>query len=312
MPRISFIVPLYNCLSLTQAMVASLQATLPAGLAHEIILIDDGSTDGTRNWLGTVSQPPFRVILNERNLGFAATNNRAAATAEGEFLVLLNNDLVLEPHWLEPMLAAHRSLGRRAGLVGNVQRDARTGEIDHAGIIFNRKAKPEHDRRTPPWLARTFAPVRRVPAVTAACVLISTARWRQLGGFDEQYVNGGEDVDLCFRARAAGCVNAVALRSVVRHHISSSAGRKLRDEANSERLARRWRSEFIRAASRDWCREYVEAIEVEPRDYDAGLARRLWLHAIGLSQRPPPEAAAALGDALELEFVRWQALRDRG
>src|SRR5690348_3542272 len=133
-PQVSFIVPLFNCLALTQAMIASLQATMPAGLAHEIILVDDGSTDGTRAWLASLTEPAFRVVLNERNLGFAGANNRAAAVARGDILVLLNNDLVLLPGWLQPLLAAHRTLGRRAGVIGNIQRDAKTGAIDHAGI----------------------------------------------------------------------------------------------------------------------------------------------------------------------------------
>ena len=74
--RVSFLIPLYNCLPLTQAMLASLQSTLPAGLDHEIILIDDASTDGTRDWLRTLSSgsahPHIRVLLNDRNLDFAA------------------------------------------------------------------------------------------------------------------------------------------------------------------------------------------------------------------------------------------------
>src|SRR4051812_854583 len=101
--RISFIVPLYNCLPLTQAMLASLKATLPAALAHEIIFVDDGSTDGTRAWLSS-GPAPCRTILNDRNLGFAGACNRGAAAASGEFLFFLNNDLVLLPGWLEPML----------------------------------------------------------------------------------------------------------------------------------------------------------------------------------------------------------------
>src|SRR5206468_659098 len=114
-------------------MLASLQATLPANLTHEIIFVDDGSTDGTREWLATLREP-IRVVLNERNLGYAMANNHAAATARGELLVLLNNDLVLQPHWLEPMLATHAALDERAGIVGNLQLNARTRELDHAGI----------------------------------------------------------------------------------------------------------------------------------------------------------------------------------
>jgi O-antigen biosynthesis protein len=314
--QVSFVIPLYNCLALTRACVASLQANLPAGLAHEIILVDDGSTDGTREWLKTLSSssgraalaPPFRVVLDERNLGYAAANNRGAAIAGGELLALLNNDLVLTPRWLEPMLVAHRSLGDRAGLIGNVQLNADSGQVDHVGIVIDAKGKPEHDRTPPSRLARLLTPVRRVPAVTAACVVLDRALWRQFDGFDEGFINGGEDVDLCFRVRAAGRVNAVALRSVVRHHVSSSAGRKLHDEENSRRLAQRWRREFALAAARGWCRHRFESILLEPRDHEPSVARRVWFHALGLTRTPPPEAIVALDASLDREFDRWREI----
>src|SRR4051794_16791269 len=126
--QLSVIIPLYNCLTLTQAMLSSLQATLPRDLLHEIIFVDDGSTDGTREWLATLG-PGFRVVLNERNLGYAGANNRGVAVATGDTLALLNNDLVLRPRWLEPMLALQRRWGARAGVIGNVQRAVRTGAI---------------------------------------------------------------------------------------------------------------------------------------------------------------------------------------
>jgi GT2 family glycosyltransferase len=308
--KISFIIPLYNCLPLTQAMVESLRATLPAGLSHEIILVDDGSTDGTRDWLATLREP-FRVVLNERNLGYAVANNRGAMLASGELLGLLNNDLILLPGWLEPMLAAHAALGARAGVVGNVQLEARTGMLDHAGIIINRTGKPVHARRLPGRWSRVFSRVRKVPAVTGACLLIGRALWHQLGGFDEGFVNGGEDVDLCFRARAAGRDTVVVFESVIRHHISSSAGRKLRDEENSYRLARRWNREFIALgidATRDWCREYLARAWIHPRSREHVLARRALLHAAGLTRIPPPEALADLEAGLAGEFARWEKM----
>jgi GT2 family glycosyltransferase len=308
--QVSFIIPLFNNLALTRACVESLQATLSRGLKHEIILVDDGSTDGTREWLATLA-PPFRSILNERNLGYAAANNRGVSVARGEILALLNNDLILLPHWFEPMLGAHRSLDDRAGLVGNIQLDARTGAIDHTGIVIGHQVKPVHDRTMPSRWSRFFTTVRRVPAVTGACVLLERALWQRLGGFDEGYVNGGEDVDLCFRARALGRLNAVALTSVVRHHISASVGRKLRDEENSYRLARRWRREHVAACDvllRGWCRAHFEKILPYPREADPVLARRAWLYAHGLTRTPPPEAFPAVEAVLQLEFDRWEKM----
>jgi GT2 family glycosyltransferase len=308
-PRLSVVIPLFNCLPLTQAIAAALPATLPPGLAWEAILVDDGSTDGTREWLAGL-RPPFEAVLNERNLGYAGANRRGAARARGELLALLNNDLVLAPGWLEPMLGAHAALGRRAGLVGNVQTDARTGALDHAGIRFNHQGKPEHDRRPVRAWERALRPVRRVPAVTGACVLLSAALWRELGGFDEGYVNGCEDVDLCLRAAAAGRVNAVALRSRVGHLISASPGRKRRDEANTYRLARRWRETLVREGSRAWARHFLASHWSEPRDFpDPALARQALLYLLGL-RSAPAGVRAGLQVALEVELERWRTLEN--
>jgi GT2 family glycosyltransferase len=306
--QVSFVIPLFNCLPLTQAMVASLRATLPPGLDHEIILVDDGSTDGTRAWLATLAAP-FRVVLNERNLGYAESNNRGADLARGEILVLLNNDLVLLPGWLEPMLDAFHALGPRAGLIGNVQLSVATGAVDHAGMFLNVKGKMEHLRSCPSPLRRWLRPVRPMGAVTAACVLLDRALWMQLGGFDEGYVNGGEDVDLCFRATAAGRVNAVALGSVVRHHVSASPGRKARDEENTFRFTRRWRPELVRLVDRAWCWRYLEAHWSGSRDATGhAAARRMFFYALHLRRSPPPEAVLALNAALDAEFARWDAM----
>lgn len=307
-PRVSFIIPLYNCLGLTQAMLASLQASLPGDLTHEIIFVDDGSTDGTRAWLATLP-PEIQVVLNEKNLGYAAANNRGAAIAHGEFLALLNSDLILSPGWIEPMLEANHRLGAQAGVIGNVQRAVRTGAIDHAGIFFNHKGKPEHLREAPPpWWSRLVAPTRVVEAVTGACTLIDASLWRELGGFDEGYANGCEDVDLCFRALAAGRCNVVALSSVVQHHVSASPNRKRRDEENTYRLTRRWQRELVQRSVRSWCRHYYETCSLTPRDPEYALAWRLWLHAAGFTSVPPPEAVAATTQAIEVELERWRKM----
>lgn len=301
---VSFIIPLYNCLPLTQAMLTSLQATLPPDLAHEIIFVDDGSTDGSRDWLATLP-PPCQALLNEKNLGFAGTCNRGAARARGEFLFFLNNDLVLTPHWLEPMLAVFAEQPA-AGLVGNVQLNARTGEVDHVGIFFNHFGKPAHDRSplavNPRWPRAAY---QSVPALTGACCALRRATWNQLGGFDEGFINGGEDIDLCLRARAAGLTNYVALRSVVRHHISASPGRKLRDEQNTHRLVERWRDPIATLALPAWCDHHL-ACGLDPAEFRHDL--RILCYALGLTATPPPAAQAGVAAAIEQELARWRTL----
>jgi GT2 family glycosyltransferase len=318
-PAVSFIVPLYNCLPYSQAMLASLQATMPAGLAHEIILVDDGSTDGTREWLkggargdhalhlGIGSR--LQVLLNSQNSGYAKSNNRAAASAKGDLFVLLNNDLVLRPGWLEPMLALHGGLARRgqAGAIGNVQYRVSDGAIDHTGIVINAKAKPEHRKRAP--VTERLRGFSLVPAVTGACLLISAELWRTLGGFDEGYFNGCEDVDLCFRAAELGRTNAVALRSAVDHHVSASPNRNARNEANAHRLARSWAERLSRLAEMAWTQAYFERYLPEPRDYpDRRLAGQAALCRYGLRRRPPARAAEGARAALAIEFARWRSL----
>ncbi len=302
--RVSFVVPLFQCLPLTQAMLASLRATLPPALPHEIILVDDGSTDGTREWLSTLADPAIRVVLNERNLGYAGANNRGAALARGEFLALLNNDLVLAPGWLEPMLALFAHSGLNAGLVGNVQYAVATGALDHAGIFFDEHAKPAHLRTLP----ATTSPYHEVPAVTGACTVIRRAVFQQLGGFDEAYHNSGEDVDLCLRLRRHGLRQYVALTSTVRHHISPSPGRKTRDEANTRRLTLAWRDDIAVLAAPAWCRAYLHACwETRTKAQPAlALAAARCLHHP--RETPPALVLEAVQDVIAHELAHWDLL----
>lgn len=276
-------------------MIKSLRATIPSSLDHEIILVDDGSTDGTRSWLKTLGQPPFKILLNEQNLGYAGANNRAAATAGGEFLVLLNNDLELTPGWLEPMLALQSELNK-PGIIGNVQLNAATGAVDHAGIFVTAKGKPEHDVMLPRTGDRKLS-----PAVTGACILLARSLWLELRGFDPQFLNGGEDVDLCFRAGQKGCTNAVALRSVIRHHVSASPGRKQHDEHNAYRLTLRWKNELVRLGARAWCRHHVRHT---PYLETFSLPAILFF-LLGLRQTPPLAAIRGMTKNIDHNLGIW-------
>jgi GT2 family glycosyltransferase len=237
--EISFIVPLFNHLAHTQAMLSSLLASLPPGLDYEIILVDDFSTDGTRAWLATLSHPRIKVVLNPKNLAYAASNNAGARLAGGELLALLNNDLLLAPGWLEPMIRVLRHPGLNAGAVGNVQYRVDDGRLEHAGVRLNHQGQFEHVQSLP----KHGLGYQKSLALTGACLLIRRADFNSAGGFDESFINGCEDFDLCIKIRASGKQLFVALDSHIRHHISLSKNRHTQqDLQNSRRLYSRWRS----------------------------------------------------------------------
>ena len=75
--KISFIIPVFNGLELTKACLESLTATVE-DFEHEIIVVDDGSTDGTRAFLSSIERPDVHVVLNDENLGYARANNAGA------------------------------------------------------------------------------------------------------------------------------------------------------------------------------------------------------------------------------------------
>ena len=144
--KISFIVPCLNHLEQTQQMYRSLKETLPLGLKYEVIFVDDASTDGTRAWLAALTEPNIKVIFNSATLGYAKANNKALQLASGQVIGLLNNDLVFESSWLEPMLDTLENPALKAGIVGNIQVRVLDGALDHVGIELNLRAKLEHVR----------------------------------------------------------------------------------------------------------------------------------------------------------------------
>jgi GT2 family glycosyltransferase/glycosyltransferase involved in cell wall biosynthesis len=202
----------------------------------ELILGDSGSTDGVAA-LVTSAADLADVAIFPSNLGFARGNNELARRARGDVLVFLNYDVQLIDGWLEPILAAF-SGWPALGIVGNVQLSVRARETDHAGMFFDDEGRPFHFH--PPLVALENLPLLPVPAVTGACLAIRRSLFESLGGFDERYQNGYEDVDLCLRARATGAEIAVATSSVIWHYGCASPGRHAMEEANARLFESRW------------------------------------------------------------------------
>jgi len=235
--RVSIISALHNNLACTREMLDSLFATIPAGVDYEVVLADDASSDDTPNWLRSLSDPRIRPLVFSDNRGFGATNNRAVAAADGEILVLLNNDIIAQPGWFSPLVdGLHRCA--TPGIIGNLQFAVADHQLDHRGVRFDLLKRPYHDRSASPRHARHE--YSAYPAVTAACCALRRATFIEAGGFDEGYYNGYEDIDLCLRLTQRGLRHYVANRSIVHHHVSISPGRFTRESANLQRFLARW------------------------------------------------------------------------
>jgi GT2 family glycosyltransferase len=159
----------------------------------------------------TTSGVEIIVEHDQHRDGFAATCNAAANRTTADLLVFLNDDTVAQPGWLSE-LTPYADLGPTGAHL--VYPD---GSTQHAGVHFRRRQGVlEAYNWTRP------AASSEVPAVTGACLAISRDWWDRLEGFDEAFVNGYEDVDLCLRARELGGTCWYVADSTVVHFESRS------------------------------------------------------------------------------------------
>lgn len=282
-PEVSILMAVYNRLDLTRRCLETLERSL-AGVDYEVLIVDDVSTDGTREFLKTLGAP-YRVFLNERKGNFAINNNLAAREARAERLLFLNNDTELAPGWYEPMRAGLERFAD-AGMIGNLQTNPTTRRYDHMGVVFAPWLTPahygQHYARVPAWLRTAeFTPWS---AVTAACCLTRRETFSAAGGFDEAYINGCEDIDLCLRMHRQGRRHYVANRSEIVHHKGASPGRKNFNDVNLERLKANWgdyiRTQFTEKDARLFARTYLRKTWVYPWKSNLGKVWEcMWIMA---------------------------------
>src|SRR5262249_46266043 len=115
-PDVSIVVPVYNQLPFTLSAIASVYAQRTR-YSYEILLADDGSNDQTRT-ITDGMLPRVRVVRHTKNLGFMANCNAAAQLARGAFIVLLNNDTIALPNWLDELIAPMQA-DPSVGVVGS-------------------------------------------------------------------------------------------------------------------------------------------------------------------------------------------------
>ena len=273
----SIIVPCWNQLEFTSQCIAALKKhTRPP---WELVVVDNGSTDHTDLYLAGVrdgAAVPVTVISNGTNRGFPAAINQGLKAARGEYLVLLNNDVVVTDAWLDQLtgLANTKTRGRKGIPAEDVEEPrhersnltildfeeeaAKDSTVGLVGPMSNYAAPPQlvesvpyHDLRAMHDFARQWRDEHRgkwfnVAKLSGFCLLMKRVVYETVGGFDERFGIGFfDDDDLAQRARRAGFELAVAHDLFIHHfgsrtfHGNGIDAEKLLDE-NARRFADKW------------------------------------------------------------------------
>ncbi len=259
----SVIIPAWNGARFIGDCLRSLRERVPTA---ELIVVDNGSSDGTANLARARAD---RVIANDSNRGFAAAINQGVAAAQGEILLLLNQDTVALTDWLSLARAIFES-DALVGALGFVLLYP-DGSVQHAGA-----------RLTEPFLQsdhlHSYDPAARLDFVTGAAMAIRRATWDAIGTFDEGFHPAYyEDVDYCVRVARAGYTLAMCETPAFTHFESQS--RPSAKEQTARVNQQRWRF-ALKHRGAHWFNETL--LRPEMVRLFAGTVPE-WLHGMALA-----------------------------
>ncbi|MBT2187504.1 glycosyltransferase family 2 protein [Sphingobium nicotianae] len=228
-PRVSIVIPTRDQVSLLRACIESVRRNTDYG-NYEVLIVDNGSIEKkTKLYLEEVSRHPnFRILDFPGEFNFSAINNYAVAMSAGDYICLLNNDAeAFMPNWLGELM--RYAIRDDVGAAG-AKLLYPDGSIQHGGVVIGLGNAAGHAHRNlpdddPGYFARAHV-AHFVSAVTAACLVVSKAKFETVGGLDaEGFKVAFNDVDFCLMLERAGWRNVYVPHSVLIHHESKSRGK---------------------------------------------------------------------------------------
>ena len=239
LPLVSIVIPTRDRVELLSMCVNSILEKT-AYPHYQIVVVDNGSTDEKAlAYLDSIAKDErVKVIRADIPFNYSALNNLGVAQTDGEYLVLMNNDIeITQTDWLEEMLAF--ACQPDIGCVG-AQLWYPNNTLQHGGVVLGIGGVASHAHKGIPrgnfgYFGRASAH-QMFSAVTAACLMIRKSTYQAVDGFDETLKVAYNDVDFCLKVRAQGLRNLYNPFASFIHHESASRGSD-QEGSNQQRLA---------------------------------------------------------------------------
>ncbi len=265
-PKVSIIVLNRNGRAHLERLLSAIH-TNTQYTSYEIIIIDNASTDGSIDYVqSNCYDLPLKIIKNNQNTSFSHGCNQGARAADGELLLFLNNDIQPLRGWLTRLVATYEKNKKSVGSIGarliypEKEKFDNSYAIQHAGIKF------EYDPFSHFFRPYNFGKgeslhehkkQRDFPALTAALLLVPAKIFDEIGGFDEGYNYGYEDVDLGLKIFKRGYRNIYDPEVTALHYefgtqsLDEKAYVRQRRQSNMELFKQKWHTYITKEALKD-------------------------------------------------------------
>ena len=253
-PTTTIIIPSFNNKHLLMNCVESVKLYTKN---YSLIIVDNNSCEDTVNYLKHLeTTEQSAVIYNSDNLGFSKSINIGLNKVKTDYILFLNNDIEVTKNWLVSLIKIAEK-DEKVGIVGSKLYYPGSNIIQHAGVTISyndwNQLSPHHIYNN--ISENDIGKLKTVDlkAVTGACFLITKKLFNKIGPLDEEYINGYEDVDYCFRAITNGFSVVFCNESICYHYESMTPGRNTKESGliNQSRMDDKWNGKIKADRSHD-------------------------------------------------------------
>lgn len=247
-PKVSVIILSYNHPDLLKKTIESVvnRSFYPN---MEIIIVDNNSDSETKSLLNKYKHlPNFKIIFNNENYGFAKGNNIGLKAATGDYLILLNNDVIVTPGWISRLLFHVQK--SNVGLVGPVTNSI--GNEAKINIVYDSDNQSQLESAALNYTSAHWGETLNVNNIAAFCWIMSRHTYNKVGDLDERFGMGMfEDDDYCKRIKKLGLEILIA-DDVFIHHFGGSSFKELPSteyeqlfKVNKNKFESKWKAKWI-------------------------------------------------------------------